>query len=80
MSETGFGLDQICYAGDGKYDIQIMKLVKFAACPSNAISDVREIANIHLKRMGGDGCVWCWCLMHIVLLFSGRSLNQIQII
>ena len=58
MSETGVTLDQICYTGDGKYDIQIMKLVKFAACPANAIIEVREIANIHLKREGGDGCIW----------------------
>ena len=58
ISETGIALDEICFTGDGKYDIEIMKLVKFAACPSNATSEVKRIANIHLKRNGGDGCIW----------------------
>ncbi|OQA84042.1 MAG: 3-deoxy-D-manno-octulosonate 8-phosphate phosphatase KdsC [Lentisphaerae bacterium ADurb.Bin242] len=58
MEQSGISADEICYAGDGKYDIQIMKLVKYAASPANAIPEVKEISNILLERNGGDGCVW----------------------
>ena len=58
MSATGFSSDEICYAGDGKYDIPIMKLVKHAASPANAIPEVRNLSNIKLERNGGDGCIW----------------------
>ena len=58
LDKTGTNPDEICYVGDGKYDIPIMKLVKFAASPANAIPEVRALSNILLKRNGGDGCVW----------------------
>ena len=58
LSKTGVAVDEVCYVGDGKYDISIMKLVKFAACPANATSEVKELANILLKCKGGDGCIW----------------------
>ena len=58
MSATGFGTDEICYAGDGKYDIPLMKIVKYAASPANAIPEVRALSNICLERNGGDGCIW----------------------
>jgi YrbI family 3-deoxy-D-manno-octulosonate 8-phosphate phosphatase len=58
LSKTGVSPDQVCYVGDGRHDISIMKRVGFAACPANAISPVKEQAAIHLERKGGDGCVW----------------------
>lgn len=58
LAQTGVSADEICYVGDGKHDIPIMKLVKFAACPANAIPEVRELSNILLERNGGDGCIW----------------------
>ena len=58
MSATGFSTDEICYAGDGKYDSPVMRLVKYSASPANAIQEVRELSNILLERNGGDGCIW----------------------
>ncbi len=58
MAQTGFSYEEICYAGDGKYDIPVMKLVKYAASPANAIPEVRRQSNILLERNGGDGCIW----------------------
>ncbi len=55
--KTGTAPEEICYVGDGKYDIAIMKLVRFAACPANAIPEVKAVSNIHLKSCGGDGCI-----------------------
>ena len=58
LAQTGASADEVCFAGDGKHDIPILKLVKFAASPANAIREVRELSNILLERSGGDGCVW----------------------
>jgi len=58
LDETGALEDEVCYVGDGKYDIAIMKRVKFAACPANAIPEVKDLSNVVLERHGGDGCIW----------------------
>ncbi|MEI8246729.1 MAG: HAD family hydrolase [Lentisphaerota bacterium] len=58
LKETGFVLEEVCYVGDGKYDIPAIKLVGLSACPSNAIPEVKELATVHLAARGGDGCVW----------------------
>jgi YrbI family 3-deoxy-D-manno-octulosonate 8-phosphate phosphatase len=58
LDETRSAPDEVCYVGDSKHDISIMKMVKFAACPANAIPEVRKLSNILLKRNGGDGCIW----------------------
>ncbi len=55
---TGLDISEICYVGDGKYDIPVMKRVKYAACPANAIPEVKAISDIQLRLNGGDGCVW----------------------
>ncbi len=56
-AQTGAAAEEICYVGDGKYDIAVMKLVRFAACPANAILKVKAASNIHLECSGGDGCI-----------------------
>jgi len=58
LSQTGIEPNEVCYVGDSKHDIPIMKMVKFTACPANAIPEVRKLSNILLKRNGGDGCIW----------------------
>lgn len=56
-AKTKAAPDEICYVGDGKYDIAVMKMVRFAACPTNAISEVKAVSNIQLECSGGDGCI-----------------------
>lgn len=48
---------EICYIGDGKYDIPVLERVGLAFCPSDAIEEVRKISDIVLKRRGGEGCI-----------------------
>lgn len=50
--------NEICYIGDGKYDIPVLKHVGLSVCPQNAIYDVKEVSDIVLKSYGGEGCVW----------------------
>lgn len=48
---------EICYIGDGKYDIPVLKKVKLAICPNDAIDEVKKLSDIILKRKGGEGCI-----------------------
>ena len=50
--------ENVCYMGDGKYDIQGVASVGLGACPSNAIPEVKEVASLVLNKGGGDGCIW----------------------
>lgn len=58
LSQTGLNAENVCYVGDSKHDIPVMKLVKFSVCPSNAIAEVKALAGAKLNARGGDGCLW----------------------
>lgn len=49
--------EDICYIGDGKYDIPVLRIAGLSICPADAIPEVKSVANIILKRNGGDGCI-----------------------
>lgn len=51
-------LSQVAYIGDDINDIELLKSVGFAACPSDANKFVRAIPTIHVMSCrGGEGCV-----------------------
>lgn len=49
--------EEILYMGDDVPDIVVMEQVAVAACPNDAVSDVKEIANYISHKKGGEGCV-----------------------
>lgn len=49
--------DEIAYIGDGKYDINAMRLVGLSVCPSDAIREAKQEADIILSTKGGYGCL-----------------------
>ena len=49
--------EEILYMGDDIPDIVVMEQVAVAACPNDAVSDVKEIANYVSHKKGGEGCV-----------------------
>lgn len=55
--KEGIALSSICYIGDGKYDIEAIKIAGIGICPSDAIEEVKRISDIILNRKGGDGCL-----------------------
>lgn len=55
--KEGVALEEICYIGDGKYDIETISKVGLGLCPNDAIEEVKTIANIVLERKGGEGCL-----------------------
>lgn len=58
LDERDIAWDEVCYVGDGMYDIEPLKYAKVAVCPADAIDEVKEIKGIHiLRRSGGMGCL-----------------------
>jgi len=53
----GFESRQICYIGDGKYDIEALEYAGLAVCPYDAIYEVKRVSNIILDTLGGHGCI-----------------------
>lgn len=49
--------NQICYIGDGKYDIPVLEKVGLSMCPNDAIEEVKRVADIILSAKGGEGCI-----------------------
>lgn len=53
--ELKISLDEVAYIGD---DIELLKAVKYKACPNNAVEKVKQIEGILLlKNNGGYGAV-----------------------
>ncbi len=48
--------NNIAYIGDDVNDIEIMQNVGLTACPSDAISFTKEVADYICENKGGEGC------------------------
>lgn len=48
---------EICYIGDGKYDIEALKYAGIAVCPHDAIHEVKNVSDIILDTSAGQGCI-----------------------
>lgn len=55
---TGLRKENICYVGDGKYDIEPLMYAGLGICPANAIDKAKNAADIILQADGGKGCIW----------------------
>jgi YrbI family 3-deoxy-D-manno-octulosonate 8-phosphate phosphatase len=55
--KNGLGAENICYIGDGIYDIQAIKHAGIGICPADANGRVKGIADVVLDCNGGRGCL-----------------------
>ena len=56
--QTGNDMDSSCFVGDGFADIELLKHVQYAFCPSDSVKSVLQLPNvITLQSKGGDGVV-----------------------
>jgi len=55
---SGIAREQICYVGDGKYDVEPLMYAGLGICPANAIDKAKNAADIILQNDGGKGCLW----------------------
>lgn len=52
-----FDVMEMCYIGDGKYDLSVINYAGCGICPNDAIEEVRHSADIVLETEGGQGCL-----------------------
>jgi 3-deoxy-D-manno-octulosonate 8-phosphate phosphatase (KDO 8-P phosphatase) len=48
---------QVCYVGDDLPDLPVLKLVGLAACPADAVPEVRQAAHFVAQMPGGRGAL-----------------------
>lgn len=53
--ENNICLDEVAYAGNDLNDIEVMKKVGIAIAVNDAEPEVKNVANIVLKKKGGEG-------------------------
>lgn len=51
-------IQEICYVGDGKYDVEPLIYAGIGICPRDAIEEAKQAADIILQNPGGQGCLW----------------------
>ena len=56
--KEGINIDEVAYIGDDINCLELLSNVGIAACPNNAVDDIKSISNIiQLSKNGGDGVV-----------------------
>lgn len=48
---------QVCYMGDDLPDVPVLRVAGLAACPSDAVEEVRSVSQIVTRAAGGQGAV-----------------------
>ncbi len=68
----GLGLksSQVCYVGDDLPDLPVLGLVGLAACPADAVAEVRRATHLVAASPGGRGAVRD--IIEIILKLQGR--------
>ncbi len=57
IGRLGLEPRQVCYIGDDLPDLPVLRAVGLAACPADAVAEVREIAHLVTRATGGRGAV-----------------------
>jgi 3-deoxy-D-manno-octulosonate 8-phosphate phosphatase (KDO 8-P phosphatase) len=57
MAELGLEARQVCYVGDDLVDIPVLRAVGLAACPSDAVAEVKGAVHLVTTAMGGRGVI-----------------------
>ena len=75
-NELGLSRAEICYIGDGRYDLEAMEYVGLPVCPNDAIDEIKEKARVILSRNGGDGCIWE--LYRILKIYNNPNYSSVE--
>lgn len=57
LEELNLSYDDVAYIGDDINDLEIMNLIRFSACPNDAVDDCKKNVNYICEKKGGEGCV-----------------------
>lgn len=56
--KEGITLDEVSYVGDDVNCLDLLSAVGFAACPQDAVDEIKQIPDILiLSKKGGEGCI-----------------------
>lgn len=57
LYKMDLSFDEVGYIGDDINDIEVIEKVGIGACPSDAMEDVKKVADYILNKRGGNGCI-----------------------
>ncbi|APW61445.1 KdsC family phosphatase [Paludisphaera borealis] len=57
LVEFGLNASQVCYVGDDLIDLPALGVVGLAACPADAVAEVRRASHLTTRSIGGRGVV-----------------------
>ena len=57
-SRAEIDIQELCYIGDGKYDVDSLSIAGLGICPADAIDSAQKAADITLQNTGGQGGLW----------------------
>lgn len=57
MQELDIEKESIAFVGDDLNDKTIMEYVGLAACPQDAVEEIKLLVDVVLSKKGGEGCV-----------------------
>lgn len=57
LAELGLDASQACFVGDDLVDLPALRSAGLAACPSDAVSEVRDAAHLITGTIGGRGVI-----------------------
>jgi 3-deoxy-D-manno-octulosonate 8-phosphate phosphatase (KDO 8-P phosphatase) len=57
LEEFGLDASQVCYVGDDLIDLPALGIVGLAACPADAVAEVRDAAHLTTRSIGGHGVI-----------------------
>lgn len=49
--------EEVAYVGDDIPDLEVMKAAGMGVCPSDAVAEVKEVADLITEAKGGKGCI-----------------------
>jgi len=57
LDDLNINYKNVAMIGDDINDLEVMKKIAIAACPKDAVTEVKKYAHIILNALGGCGCV-----------------------
>jgi 3-deoxy-D-manno-octulosonate 8-phosphate phosphatase (KDO 8-P phosphatase) len=57
IEQLGLSAHQVCYVGDDLPDLPALEAVGLAACPADAVTEVKKAAHLVTRATGGTGAI-----------------------
>jgi 3-deoxy-D-manno-octulosonate 8-phosphate phosphatase (KDO 8-P phosphatase) len=75
IEQLGLSPLQVCYVGDDLPDLPALLVAGLAACPADAVAEVKDAAHLITEAHGGDGAIRE--IVELILKSQGRWVNLI---